>query len=208
MTRSMRSRAVFLTGAIALTLVIAFGVFDAFSKGANDFLVFYQAWHLVLIGRGAEIYTVSPDRFLYGPGFAWCLAPLAALSKNVALAIWCAAKVVAVGFIAKEFSKRLALEDLPLSLGLSFLGVAFVSRPLLIDLAYGQVNLFILAVCVWTLLERSSSNRSPYGDVARWGILTWVALSKLFPIPLLAIPWLVTRNLTKDKIRNERRGIF
>jgi hypothetical protein len=207
-TKNIRSRTVFLTGAAVLSLVIAFGVFDAFSKGANDFSVFYEAWRLVLIGRGAEIYKVSPDRFLYGPGFAWCLAPFAALSKNTALAIWCAAKIMAVGFIAAEFSKRLKHVDSILSLGLSFWGVAFVARPLLIDFSYGQVNLFIVAASVWALLGRNTLKPSPYEDVACWGVLTWIALSKLFPVPLLVIPWLVTRDIRQDRIKNERLGVF
>ena len=38
--------------------------------GGHDFAVFYEAWNLVAHGRGTEIYTTSPDRFLYAPGFA------------------------------------------------------------------------------------------------------------------------------------------
>ena len=208
MIKSIRSKTIFLTGAIALAIVIAFGVFNAFSKGANDFSVFYEAWHLVLSGRGTEIYKVSPDRFLYGPGFAWVLAPFAMASKNVALAIWCAAKIFVVGFIAKEFSKRINREDPTLSLGLSLWGIALVARPLLIDFSYGQVNLFVLAACVWALLGRISSKHSPYGEVVSWSVLTWVALSKLFPMPLLVAPWLVTRGIKLDKIKNERLGIL
>lgn len=204
----MRSKIVFLTGAIALAVVILFGVFNAFSKGANDFSVFYEAWRLVLVGRGAEIYRVSPDRFLYGPGFAWFLAPFAVLSKNAALAVWCVAKILALGFIAKEFSKHLDEKDPTLSLGLSFWGIALVARPLLIDFSYGQVNLFILAACVWALLGRTHSRCSPSGDVARWGVLTWVALSKLFPLPLLVIPWAVTQGVKLGRIKNERLGIL
>jgi hypothetical protein len=213
MEKAIRSRNVLLSGAIAVGIVVAFGVFHAFSRGANDFSVFFEAWRLVLSGRGAEIYKVSPDRYLYGPGFAWLLAVFAGLPKNVALVMWCAAKISVIGFIAHQMSSWISNEssnppDSSLSLGLSLWGIAWVARPVLLDFSYGQVNLFILGACIWALLGHFNSSRSRFGDVLSWGVLTSIALSKLFPLPLLGVPWLVAQGIKKEKLKSEKVGII
>ena len=79
-------------------------LFSKIEHGAPDFTVFYTAWHLVLEGRGAEIYRESPDRFLYAPGFAWLLSPLAWLPRSAALAIWCFAKAAVAGLTPEVLS--------------------------------------------------------------------------------------------------------
>src|SRR4051794_40931474 len=86
-------RVLSILGLTVLILLVGLGIFRAFSRGANDFAVFFEAWRLVLSGRGAEIYKVSPDRFLYSPGFAWLLAPFGFFPRSVSLALWCLSKV-------------------------------------------------------------------------------------------------------------------
>src|SRR5690349_12798232 len=83
----------FLVGLISL-----WGLSRAFVRGGKDFAVFYEAWRLVTLGRGIDVYRVSPDRFLYSPGFAWLFSPLGFLPREIALAIWNGAKLGLLGF--------------------------------------------------------------------------------------------------------------
>jgi len=178
-----------LLGVVLAGLLVATGTLWAFQRGGNDFGVFYHAWQLVLEGRGAEIYHVSPDRFLYAPGFAWLLAPIALLPKGVALALWCLAKAAVIGFIIREFPSKLTRESLP-ALGLGAWGVVLLARPLLIDFEYGQVNSFILGACVWALLGHFDRSRPGFLDGLKWFALSVAAVAKIFPLPLLIVPWL------------------
>jgi hypothetical protein len=125
------------------SLVTAVGTLWAFQKGASDFSVFLAAGKLVLTGQGMDIYARSPDRFLYAPGFAWLMAPLAFLPRELALALWCFAKAAVVGgVIARGLRVRAG------QIALAAWAVVLLARPVLIDFQYGQVNLFILGAGV------------------------------------------------------------
>jgi hypothetical protein len=85
-------------------------------------------------------------------------------------------------------------------------GVVFVTRPLLIDFEYGQVNLFILGACVWALLGHDEEqNCGP--AFFQWMTLAFVAVTKIFPLPLLLVPFLVTSGFSRKKLYSERAGI-
>jgi hypothetical protein len=198
----------FLSGAVALTAAIIFGIVQAFARGANDFSVFYQAWTLVLDGKGEDIYRVSPDRYLYGPGFAWGLFPLALLSKKASLALWCLLKATGLIFLIKTISEQFRNTDPKLSLGLSLWGCLLFVRPLMIDFSYGQVNLLILTVCIWALLTLRGGKFGKFEEIFSWSVLTWVAFSKLFPLPLLLAPWVMGDTIAQGKKFDAKLGIL
>lgn len=153
---------------LVVALVILFqGSYWAFSRGGGDFNVFFESWRLVLQGREADVYRATPDRFLYAPGFAILLSPIAWIPRDIALGLWCAIKA---GALIYALVRALGWN--------SIWAVVILARPVLIDFQYGQVNTLILAVALWALRR---------GTSVSWGALTIAALSKLFPLPLLGV---------------------
>ena len=223
--RNFKPQLVFLTGLACLVTTVGIGTFHAFTRGGNDFSVFYQAWHLVSQGQGHDIYRLSPDRFLYSPGFAWIFSPLGLLPRNVALGFWCLLKIFLLFFSIKKLTDALNQDPQPgqnlvqnqnfwLTYGISFWSASLVIRPLLIDFEYGQVNLLILASCLWGLFGHFEKE-SPYGlDVIRWIVLTGIAIAKLITLPLLLVPFIATRywqsqaKIAPQKLNAEKLGIF
>ncbi|MGK5081931.1 glycosyltransferase family 87 protein [Bdellovibrionota bacterium FG-1] len=195
-------------GFLVASLVISVGTFWAFERGAHDFKVFYSAWKMVLEGRGAEIYNraLTPDRFLYAPGFAWLLSPLALLPGQMVLALWCFAKAAVIGYLVREFRPR-AYEQ-GVATGFAALGILLVVRPLLIDFQYGQVNILILGACAWALLGHFRRDSAGFLDLLRWLVLGVVAVAKVFPLPLLVVPYLVKKGIPEKRLRLERLGLF
>ena len=188
----------------------------ALSRGASDFRVFYYAWQLVLRGRGELIYRDSPDRFLYSPGFAWLLAPLAWFSQDFAFMLWCLLKIVVVLWVAKwvsnqafensqYFKKSERSESVLLSISL---GILLVVRPLIIDFEYGQVNVFILALAVWGLATHLDSKVSSWVAGWSWFLLGWISIAKVFPLPLLLIPFFVPVASSQEKLRAEQLAVL
>ena len=193
----------------AIGALVTVGTYWSFERGGQDFSVFYEAWRLVINGHGAEIYTKSPDRFLYAPGFAWVFSPLAFFPKAVALAIWNLAKATAIYAVIQAFGRKIfeesAATEKPLSAdsALAIAAGAFVllARPLLIDLQYGQVNTFILAGSVWALLSFFAKRPDPARISLSWFMLGIVGVSKLFALPLLLLPWFRPRNEITQKAK-------
>jgi hypothetical protein len=183
------------SGLVFAFAVLAMGTFWAFSRGGDDFRVFYHAWGLVLAGRGSEIYRNSTDRFLYAPGFAWALAPLALVTPTVSLGVWCALKIAVVGWLIGTSAKLSRLD-----LGWACWGLLLVARPVLIDFQYGQVNLFILVACAWPVFRYYGLRGKPSRalDFVSWTLLGMVAVAKLFPLPLLLIPLVSLRTRGKS----------
>lgn len=181
-------------------LIVALGTFWAFTRGAHDFDVFHSAWRLVLEGKPEALYQFQnmPDRYLYAPGFAWLLAPLGLLPRNAALALWCLAKAGVIGLLVQALGGALRS---PVAASLA---VVFIARPLLIDFQYGQVNVFILGACVWALLTHVRGDSRPWQEALAWAALGACALAKVFPIPLLVVPWLLGSG--RAKLWRERAG--
>ncbi len=98
-----------------------------------DFKVFYVAAQHAL-ENPAQIYTVSPDRYLYPPSTALLLTPFA-FSKNFSLHqwVWHGLLGVLVALLAGR------------SLG-ALLAMVLLSRYLAITFGYGQINLVVLAL--------------------------------------------------------------
>jgi hypothetical protein len=191
-----------IVGLLCTGFLVSLGTFWAYQRGANDFSVFYEAWRLVMAGKGSEIYRNSPDRYLYAPGFAWLLSPLGLLPKSVALAIWCFLKAAALGLMIGALGRRIGWVA-------SAWTALLISRPLLIDLQYGQVNLFILVASVWALLVHSDSRQTagPWDGWA-WFALSLAAVAKLFPAPLLIVPWILTEGVPRARLIRERAGML
>jgi hypothetical protein len=199
----MKKAGVWLLGAL-----FVIGTCWSYTRGGIDFAVFHHAWRLVLEGRGADIYTNSPDRYLYAPGFAWLLAPLGFLPQDAALAVWCLIKAFSLGCVVhlyvKYYSEKLSI---PASTALSIAAFAVwvMSRPLLIDIQYGQINVMILAAAVWALSEHFKEEKDkPWQENVSWFLLGILAISKIFPGPLLLIPWVRKENASSSRIKRER----
>lgn len=188
---------------LPLFFILAVGTFWAFSRGAGDFHVFYVAWEHVLHGTPMQIYSVTPDRFLYAPGFAWLLSPLALLPENWSLGLWCFCKAVVVGLCIRFSANNLK------NCGFAALGVLLLARPVLIDLQYGQVNLFILGSSLWAL-RNHFEREDPVKDFLSWLLIGIAAAAKLFPLPLLLVPFFVTRwkgqTISSTKLKKEMCG--
>ncbi|MCM2322744.1 MAG: DUF2029 domain-containing protein [Oligoflexia bacterium] len=197
-----------LLGLFVAGLIFSLGTWRAFERGGADFSVFFEAWRLVLGGRGEDIYRVSPDRFLYAPGFAWLLAPVALLPRGLALALWCLAKAAVVGLVIRGLGSRLFRGSKLAAAGMAAWGVVLLARPFVIDLQYGQVNLFIMGACVWALLVHCDPRASRPATVLSWALLTFAALAKVFPLPLLLVPWLSTAGASPVKLRRERLSVI
>ncbi len=97
------------------------------------------------------------------------------------------------------------------------LAVIIVARPLMIDFQYGQVNTWILLACWAALLGRaerasSGSERTSSGQehllqtFFEWFALAVAGWAKLFPLPLLLLPFL-PGSLTPGR-RSERLGVI
>ncbi len=179
-------RAVFLVSALLVVLV---GTLWAFQRGANDFSVFFEAWRLVMSGRGLEVYGGTPDRFLYAPGFAWLLAPLGLLPRAWALGLWCFGKALLLFWIVSVVARWASAQKGRYEAA-AFLGVVVVARPLLIDFQYGQVNLYLLAAVVWALDSHLDPSKSGLKGALPWFALGMVSVIKLLTAPLLALPWI------------------
>ena len=205
--RRNRAALVGLAGFLFTGLVIAVGTAWAFQRGGNDFSVFYQAWRLVLDGKGSSIYTATPDRYLYAPGFAWLLSPLAIFPRTTALALWCFLKAGAIGLVLQTFRRAFNRQGVTWGTMACAWAALIVARPLLIDFQYGQVNTFILAACVWALVLRFTSEQGSVWDGVRWAVLAMASLGKIYPLPLLIVPWVKTSGISSSRLRWERAGV-
>jgi hypothetical protein len=191
-----------------LGALFAVGTYWSYTRGGIDFAVFYHAWRLVLEGHGVDIYTNSPDRYLYAPGFAWLLAPLGLLPQDGALALWCLLKAFALGAVVRFYAKYYSVKNsLPFAsaVGIAAWAVWVMARPLLIDVQYGQINVLILAVSVWAISEHFNVREGKaWKQALSWFLLGILAMSKLFPGPLLIIPWARRENVSADRIQREK----
>ena len=202
-----------------LLILLTDGFSRALRTGANDFNVFYYAWHLVWEGRGAEIYQSSPDRFLYSPGFAWMLAPLGGLSYRTALLSWCFLKVAALCLVVKlildRIDPRLSVRNggfiaslKSASVLAALCGVLYIARPLLIDFQYGQVNVFIMAICAWAAFTHLDIEARRGYIVLSWFFAGMIGFAKIFPLPILLLPWWAPHKNSKKKLALERKAVI
>jgi len=195
-----------LLGLFVVLIILVFGIFIAFQRGGNDFSVFYGSWYLVSHGRGPHINFETPDRYLYAPGLAWLLSPLGLLPKQLVFSLWCLAKALALYVVGKNLVRLSKLPE-SLSIGIAAGAIIMAARPLLIDFQYGQVNTFILAVCIWTLGRRWDGTSTLSGHFGRWFLLAIAAVAKVFATPLLLIPFFVKKDVPQKQIQYERLAV-
>ena len=194
-------------GLLGAGLIVATGTSWAFIRGGQDFDVFYHAWSLARAGRLQEIYSDSPDRFLYAPGFAYWFAWISFIPRNWALGIFCLGKAAVVGLMIRSLlPKRDVRERLALAFSAAF-GVWLIARPLLIEFQYGQLNLFVVAAAFWALRTHIQSGNDRSGHFAAWLVFSVLALSKPMAAPLLCVPF-VMRAASPEKTRYERIGVL
>lgn len=206
-TKKLLKKSVFYLGFAVASIIVAVGIFWSFQRGANDFGVFYGSWELVARGEGHTIYYKTPDRFLYAPGFAWLFSPLGFLNKNAVLVLWSVAKVFALLFMLKSLNSVFGSHRFFAS-SIGAWAIVLMARPLLIDFQYGQVNTFIVCAAVCALVSHFSNEKASVRDLILWALLSIAALAKIFALPLLIIPWLVTRGIDVNRRKYEKIGVI
>jgi hypothetical protein len=179
----MRARLKPFLGAV-LAVVLFWSLWNGYSRGGQDFRVFHYAGRLVLEGRWDALYTEGPDRYLYAPGFAFLIAPLAAIPVGAALAIWLGLTLTAFGAAMRMLAKRTGVVPV-------LFAILFAVRPLAIDLRYGQVNLMILSASVWALLTwfgRDQDRKTRRALGLSWLVFAMAAFAKIYPLALFLFP--------------------
>jgi hypothetical protein len=109
-------------------------------------------------------------------------------------------------YMVVQLSRWTHLKSRYLALGMTAWGVVFIARPIMIDFEYGQVNLLIVGGCISGLCGHCLNQpRSLFMRVISSLFLGFVAIAKLVPLPLLAVPWLVRSGLSKKYVRLEKQ---
>jgi hypothetical protein len=179
----LRSLPVVLTCLLAGYLVIRF---DSVSRTAPDFQVYRDAARAAW--RGVDVYsldTAGPgtdnNPFTYPPIAAWLFLPATWIGWRVAYAIWTAASMLALTWVLAKFVPRRRTWGLPVAVG-----VAATTRVVLDNIAYGQINLLLMAMITADLCRR------PAGFVPRGTLVGLATAIKLTPA-LFLVYFAVTR---------------
>jgi hypothetical protein len=171
-------------------VLFAIGLMKGFRSGGLDFRVFDHAARLALHGQVEGLYREGPDRFLYAPGFAYLLAPLAVFPFGWTHTIWLLLCSAGFFFAMRLLAKRIDREG---GFGVLAVSVAtvFLMRSIWIDLRYGQVNLLILAASVWAFVTATADDRDsfarPNARFASWFFFSLAAFAKLYPLALFLV---------------------
>jgi hypothetical protein len=186
--------------------ILGLGI-SAILRIQGDFFVYYRTGHRVL--HGMAIYPPEDsDRFLYAPIFAIAFAPFALLPRHAAQGAWfifnawgLIALVAGSGIMLFGRSRQLsaALLAVPILLSFRFIGN---------NVEHGQINLPVLALCVWAIVYSREDRPmlsgamiaaavliKPFAILAalyfalrkRWHVLGWaiVAGVALFMLPIV-----------------------
>jgi hypothetical protein len=188
-TRLDRATVTKIVATLAI-LLFAIGFYKGLRSGGLDFRVFDHAARLALGGHAEALYREGPDRFLYAPGFAYLLAPLATLPFAWTHPIWLL--ICALTYLAamRLFAKRIDREN---GLGVIAVSLAtiFLMRSIWIDLRYGQVNLLILGASIWAFITATSEDTEPQARPGSrfwsWFFFSIAAFAKLYPLALFLV---------------------
>ena len=160
--------------------IAALGV-SATLRMQGDFAVYYRAGHRVL--AGAAIYPPGDkDRFLYAPIFAIAMAPFAILPRHAAQGAFflinaCGLIALIIGSGAMLFGRKRTLP------------AALVAGPVLLtsilinnNFEHGQVNLPVLALCVWSIVYAREARPAASGAMLAAAVLIkpYAALTGLY----------------------------
>ncbi|MBI3764598.1 MAG: DUF2029 domain-containing protein [Chloroflexi bacterium] len=155
--------------AFSLWILVSIGIDSNGGTGGSDALAYWQAGRAILNGAplyGADVGTTSA--FLYSPLFAQVVTPSTLLPQVAFVWAW----------------RLLELAGLRIAIGSwTRAGIALlVFPPLLIELAYANVNLMIAAICALAMR----------GAVAGWSV---AILAKAAAIPLVPLAFLADRRI-------------
>ncbi len=163
--------------ALAATLVLGAAAVTRTARGADgvssDFLSFYAAGHMVRTGEGDALYDAeaqaAAQRALY-PGAvdepigyplpvfaAWMFAPFSALPFGAAYLAWSGVNMLVLAAICAMLWRLLSAA--PPRLRALFVGATATSLPVAATLAFGQVDLLLVALLLaaWSALRRGHS---------------------------------------------------
>ncbi|MGC1679165.1 MAG: glycosyltransferase family 87 protein [Candidatus Binataceae bacterium] len=169
--------------ALAIYL-IALGI-SAILRKQGDFAVYYAAGKRVL--HGAAIYPAGEkDHFLYAPIFAIVMAPFAILPRHAAQGAFFL--INAWGLVALILGSGAMLFGRARTLPAALIIVPVLLTSILINnnFEHGQVNLPILALCVWSVVYARESRPMASGAMLATAIL-------IKPFALLAGLYLLLR---------------
>lgn len=169
--------------ALAIYL-IALGI-SATLRMQGDFAVYYAAGKRVL--HGAAIYPAGEkDHFLYAPIFAIVMAPFALLPRHAAQGAFFL--INAWGLVALIFGSGAMLFGRGRTLPAALVVVPVLLTSILINnnFEHGQVNLPVLALCVWSIVYARESRSMASGAMLAVAIL-------IKPFALLAGLYLLLR---------------
>lgn len=152
-------------GALFALLIALACVPRARKLSSPDFKVFYVAARHVLESP-ANLYRISPDRYLYPPSAAILLTPFA-FTDHYPLHQW-----IWHGFLAALLGWLAGFS------GAALLAMVLLSRYLAINFGYGQINLVVLALLA---AAGESLRRSP-GRAGAWWALA--VMLKVYPAVL------------------------
>ncbi len=133
-----------------------------------DLTTYLQAAHA--IARGGNPYDVaSPFPYVYPPFLAFALIPLTYLPEDWTLIMWYAASVAALVWSTREIIRAAypVLDGRHLT---PFVGALFAAAYPVIqsNLRNGQVNLFVLALCIFALRACPTSAAAQVRGATAW----------------------------------------
>lgn len=178
-----RPRQLALLFALVLTLAT---IPKARSLGSPDFKVFYTAAHFTFT-EPANIYRVSPDRYLYPPSTAILLAPFAAPPYEMAQWIWHASLALVLFFLAGQGWASLA-------------AMALLTRYLTISFFYGQINLPVLALL--------SGAGAFLASRAAWAGAFWALATSIKVYPAVFAPAFLPKGRRRGAIVGVAAGLL
>lgn len=175
----------------ALLISLACLAAGVLEKRMVDFEVNDQAARR--IPRGETLYRIEDGhyQFKYPPAAALVYLPLTLLPPATSKAAWLFLSLLAIG-VSLVLSFRLAGRNGPKSWLLQCLPVLILSKYLLRELELGQINVFILALMLFSarLLARAESENRPGLEAAAgclWGVATAIKPYTLIFLPYLAV---------------------
>jgi hypothetical protein len=134
--------------AFGLWILLGLGIHDAGGTAGTDALAYWRAGRAVL--DGTELYGLRPgatSAYLYTPLFAQFVAPASILPPVAFVWLWRLLEVACLRLVVGSWSRA----------GLAIL----VFPPVLIELAFGNVNLVVAAVCALAMRGAAAATSLP-----------------------------------------------
>ena len=178
-----QTRTIALVFALALAAITAP---KALRLGSPDFKVFHTAAQFALVDP-AKMYLVSPDRYLYPPSAAMLLAPFALPDFLVAQWVWHGLLAFLIFLLAAQSPAALV-------------AILLLTRYLTVTLAYGQINLPVIALLAGAgaLLSRGRTI---------WSGGVWALATSLKVYPVIFAPAFLPKGNRKAVLAGAVTGL-